>query len=272
VWHRSPIQLNAGNPPKNLPEQPIDIALTLATADLKGRFIDPERSTILYRSIRNSQEFEHYKNLTKALQSFDVRSLKAYGQGLAFWINIYNAAVVHGVIELGLERSVKEFPQFFDRVTYEIGGYHFSLNAMEHGILRNNRRPPYRLLKPFGKRDSRLEFAVIPLDPRIHFALVCGARSCPPVSFYEADQIDFQLDLAARSFINSAQVKMMPQEETIFISKIFKWYRADFGESRRAAIDTILKFLDEGDGKTFLEKKRDSIWIRYQTYDWNLNQ
>jgi len=268
---RSPIQLNAGNPPKNLPEQPIDAVLTLAMADLKGRFIDSEKNTVHYSAIRGSQEFERYQDLTKALQLFDLRSLKTYEQRLAFWINIYNAAVIHGIIALGLERSVKEFPLFFDRVVYEIGGYPFSLNAMEHGILRNNRRPPYRLLKPFRKRDLRLEFAVNPLDPRIHFALVCGARSCPPVSFYEADQIDFQLDLAAMSFINSAQVRIVPQEETAFISEIFKWYRVDFGGSRNEAIDTILKFLDAGDRKAFLQEKRNTIRIQYQTYDWNLN-
>jgi len=57
--------------------------------------------------------------------------------------NIYNTAVIHGVIELGLEKSVKELPGFFNRVTYEIGGFHFSLNEMEHGILRGNRRHPY---------------------------------------------------------------------------------------------------------------------------------
>ena len=108
--------------------------------------------------------------------------------------------MIHGVIELGLKQSVKEFPGFFDRMVYEIGGYRFSLNDIEHGILRGNRRPPYRLLRPFGKEDQRLEFTIIPMDPRIHFALVCGARSCPPIGFYEARQIDFQLQLAADEF------------------------------------------------------------------------
>ena len=85
-----------------------------------------------------------------------------------------------------------------------------------------------------------MEFTIIPLDPRIHFALVCGARSCPPIGFYEAEQIDFQLQLAAESFINSSQVKILPQEGTVLISKIFKWYKSDFGGSDSTLIDLLL--------------------------------
>jgi hypothetical protein len=270
--YSSPILLNSGDPSKILLDQPIDIALTLAMADLKARFIDAEKGVVHYGTIHRSEEFERYKDLTKGLRSFDLRSLKRRENRLAFWINIYNTAVIHGVIELGLERSVKESPRFFDRITYEIGGYLFSLNEIEHGILRGNRRPPYRLLRPFRKKDSRLEFAVIPMDSRIHFALVCGARSCPPIGFYEAEQIDFQLQLAAMSFTNSPHVKILPQEGTVLLSQIFKWYRADFGGSHGAIIDVLLNFLDEGEKKNFLKENRDRIRIRYQPYDWNLNE
>ena len=272
MWHSSPVIINAGVPSNVSSEQPLDIALTLAMADLKLRFIDAERGVVHYRAIRGSEEFERYKDLTRGLRLFDLRSLKDREQSLAFWINIYNTAVIHGVIELGLERSVKELPQFFDRVTYEIGGFRFTLNEMDHGVLRSNRRHPYRILRPFRKKDSRLDFVINPFDPRIHFALVCGARSCPPIGFYEAKQIDFQLQLAAMSFINSPQVKVLLQEETILISRIFKWYRADFGGSREAIVDMLLNFIDEGEKKDFLKKTRDRIRIRYQSYDWNLNQ
>ena len=270
--YSSPILLNSGDPSKILLDQPLDVALTLAMADLKARFIDVEKGVVHYRAIRSSEEFERYKNLTKGLRLFDLRSLRKQNQKLAFWINIYNTAVIHGVIELGLEKSVKEASGFFNRLMYEIGGFRFSLNAMEHGILRGNRRHPYGFLRPFRKKDQRMEFVIIPLDPRIHFALVCGARSCPPIGFYEADQIDFQLQLAAVSFINSTQVKVLPKERTILISKIFKWYQTDFGGSDSSLIDLLLRHLDEGEKKTFLQKNRDNLQIRYQHYDWNLNQ
>jgi len=272
MWFRSRIVLNAGTPSQIPAEQSIDIALTLAMGDLKAKFIDIERGAVRYKSIRGSEEFERYKDLTRGLRSFDLRSLKDRGPRLAFWTNIYNTAVIHGVIELGLEHSVKEYPRFFDRITYEIGGFRFSLNEMEHGLLRGNQRHPYRILRPFRERDPRLEFTIVPLDPRIHFALVCGARSCPPIGFYEAEQIDFQLGLAAMSFINSPQVKILPGEKTVSISMIFKWYKIDFGGSDRALLDTLLNYLDEGKDRAFLEENRNQIRIRYQPYDWNLNQ
>jgi hypothetical protein len=266
-----PIILNPGNPSQIPSEQPIDVALTLAMADLKAHFIDTEKGVVRYHAIKGSAEFDRYKDLTRGLRAFDPRSLKEKEKRLAFWINIYNTAVIHGVIELGLERSVKDFRGFFDRITYEIGGFLFSLNDMEHGILRGNRRHPYGLLKPFHKKDSRLAFSVTPLDPRIHFALVCGARSCPPIGFYEAEQVDFQLDLAAGSFINSPQVKILPQEAIVSISMIFKWYKIDFGGSDQAILETLLNYLDEGDKKNFLKEKKDQVRIQYLPYDWNLN-
>jgi len=272
MGYLSPIILNAGEGSSVPLDNPIDVALTLAMGDLKVRFIDVEKGIVHYKAIRGSEEFERHKDLTRRLRSFDLHSLKEREQRLSFWINIYNTAVIHGVIELGLERSVKKFPRFFDRITYEIGGIVFSLNEMEHGMLRGNRRQPYRLWRPFREKDPRLEFAVTPLDPRIHFALVCGARSCPPISFYEASQIDSQLQLAAMSFINSEQVKILPQERTVLLSQIFKWYRVDFGGSHAAIIDILLNFLDEGEKNTFLKENRDRIRIKYQPYDWNLNQ
>jgi hypothetical protein len=266
------IILNLGEPYHNVLEQPIDIALTLAMSDLKAKFINIESGTVHYKAIRGSEEFNRYKDLTRGLRSFDLRFLDSREKRLAFWINIYNTAVIHGVIELGLQRSVKELPRFFSRISYEIGGYRFSLNDIEHGILRGNRRPPYGLLKPFRKSDPRVECAVLPMDPRIHFALVCGARSCPPIGFYEAGQIDFQLQLAALSFVNSPQVRLLPQERAVWLSMIFKCYWTDFGGSKAAVIDTLLSLMDEGEKKTFLRENRDQIRIRYQPYDWNLNE
>jgi hypothetical protein len=68
------------------------------------------------------------------------------------------------------------------------------------------------------------------------------------------------------------RVKIMPGEKAVSISMIFKWYRSDLGGSRQGLIDTLLAFLDEGDRKDFLKQNRDRVRIRYQPYDWNLNQ
>lgn len=271
IWG-SPIVLNKKESPGIVLEQPLDVALTLAMADLKAGFIDLDSGGVRYGNIRGSDVFERYKNLAGQLKKFDLASLKSREQRLAFWINIYNTMVIHGVIELDLQRSVKEFPRFFDRLLYEIGGHPFSLNEIEHGILRGNRRHPYRIFKPFRKPDPRIVFAATPIDPRIHFSLVCGARSCPPIGFYEAEQIDFQLQLAAASFVNSPQVRILAGEDILSLSMIFKWYKSDFGGDMDGLIETVLQFLDEGEPKEYLRQHRARIRISYQPYDWSLNQ
>jgi len=71
-------------------------------------------------------------------------------------------------------------------VSYFIGGYTYSLNDIENGILRSNRKALGAFRKPFGKNDPRLKVALKRVEPKIHFALVCGAKSCPPIKTYTA--------------------------------------------------------------------------------------
>ena len=77
--------------------------------------------------------------------------------------------------------------QFFYQASYIIGGNVYSLNDIESGVLRANRKPVAALKRPFSRSDPRLEVALPEPEPRIHFALVCGARSCPPIKLYSAE-------------------------------------------------------------------------------------
>lgn len=267
----SKIVLNSGEPEVPADGHSLDAALTLALADLKADFLDLDSGKVRYDKMRKAESFRRYEALANGLRSFHLDSLSERRQRLAFWINIYNAAVIHGVVRLGISRSVREIPFFFRRAAYEIGGYRFSLRDMEHGILRGNRRPPYGILTPFGRGDPRRRFVVSPLDERIHFALVCGARSCPPVGVYEADRIDLQLDLAAASFINGPEVEIVPEHRVVFLSKIFLWYRADFGSTDAGVVDTLLSFLDAGYKRDALAKYRDEFKLKYRPYNWDLN-
>ena len=76
--------------------------------------------------------------------------------------------------------------QFFNTVSYVIGGLTFTLNEIENGVLRSNRKPIGALSKPFSKNDLRLKIALEQPEPKIHFALVCGAKSCPPIKTYSS--------------------------------------------------------------------------------------
>ena len=100
-------------------------------------------------------------------------------------------------------------------------------------------------------------------DPRVHFALVCGARSCPPIAAYEAERLDQQLDQAANTFIAGGGAQYEPDSRTLSISRIFKWYQRDFG-GRQGVLDTIAKHLSSSSD---LSQAR----VRYQSYDWSVN-
>ncbi len=252
------------------PSEHIDIALRKAIADLQAGFFDLDTGRISYTAMRGTPQFNNYVRMAGFLKKYDVKSLRDRGQRLAFWINLYNTMVVHGVVKLGINQSVKERRGFFNVVKYDIGGYLFSLNDIEHGILRGNARIPYRPWRAFARDDPRNDFIVSPMDVRIHFALVCGSQSCPPIGFYSAGEIETQLDLAAQSFINSGEVRVIPDRGVVQISRIFKWYQADFG-SRAQLIGFLIQYLDSGEQKDFLENNTNEIRIRYNPYDWSLN-
>ena len=257
--------------PLKKPREDLSASLREAIGDLQAQFFDLEAGRVNYQAMKGAPEYEAYHQKAGLLRNYNLGQLKERQEKLAFWINLYNTMVIHGVIDWDIRESVKERNGFFTRLKYDIDGHLFCLNDIEHGILRDNSRPPYGLFRPFGQGDPRLPFAVTPTDPRIHFTLVCGSRSCPPIGFYTSERIEEQLELATASFINSQEVEIIPSENLLRISRIFRWYRGDFGGDQRAIIQFLLRYLDPGEEKDFLESHKDSVMVRYRDYDWSLN-
>jgi len=244
--------------------------LMLIINELKARYFDLYLGRVDYHAIKSAPEYVHYKELASQLNTYDPADMATLEERLAFWINLYNVIVIHGIIETDIKTSVWEAGNFFSKVSYAIGGQLFSADDIEHGILRANARPPYRPFSCFRKNDPRAELSLEKIDPRIHFALVCGSQSCPPIRFYDKEEIDIQLDLAADNFINSSEVVIMPEKNEILLSRIFKWYKNDYG-GRKNMIGYLLKHL-KADYKTeYLRNNPGRIKIGYLPYDWNLN-
>ena len=151
-----------------------------------------------------------------------------------------------------------------------MGGYIFSLDDIEHGILRGNRKKHFFSGRPFSDSDSRKRFIIEGVDPRIHFALVCGSNSCPPIDVYEGSEIDEQLDLVAGAFINSEEVTVEQEDNKLRLSRIFKWYGDDFG-GRQDVVAFIAKYRYDPDEKAFLERNLKQLHVAYNDYDWSLN-
>lgn len=225
-----------------------------------------------YAALRTNTLYEDFRRCTGKLRAFDPSALPDKNARLAFWINLYNTVVLDGVIAMRVRRSIMERRvgvTFLRQAAYIVGGQRMSCDDIEHGILRANRGHPFYPGRQFGPSDPRLKWVIKPLDARIHFALNCASRSCPPIRVYSPENLDSQLDLATRSYL-ATDVQILPEKNALQLSSIFKWFAADFG-GREGIIDFVLSHLSEPAGRDWLIQQRDRISLRYKPYDWSLN-
>ena len=166
--------------------------------------MEEDGTGVEYGLMRNDPVFVEFQKVSSPrLRGFDPASLSTRQEKMAFWINLYNALVLDAVIHLGVQRSVTEgrlgILAFFQQAAYIVGGHRVSADDIEHGILRSNKGHPYLPGAHFAQDDPRQKWVISPLDVRIHFALNCASRSCPPIQTYSADQLEPQLELAEKT-------------------------------------------------------------------------
>lgn len=177
-------------------------------------------------------------------------------EAVAFWTNAYNAVVLHHVLERypGIE-SVRDVDGFFDELTFPVAGEELTLDEIE-------------------ERGRDLG------DPRVHFAVVCASTSCPDLRGepYDAGRIDAQLRDQTRRFLSdeSKGLRWEPEEDTLWLSSIFKWYAGDFtGGSTVLAFFArggVLDWVVEHAPPAIARKLRgEDPSVRYLDYDWGLN-
>jgi hypothetical protein len=170
---------------------------------------------------------------------------------LAFWINAYNAYTIALILEYYPIKSIKSIGSGplitfvnspWDIKFIEIGNKKLDLNNIEHGIIRSD----------FN-------------DPRIHFALVCAARSCPELrnEAYTGERLNQQLEEEAIAFINNPTRNKISKEE-VKLSQYFTWYGGDFEVNEQSIIDFINQY-----SRTKISKNAD---ISYLEYNWSLNE
>ncbi len=170
---------------------------------------------------------------------------------LAYWINAYNAFTVQLILDNAKSniKSIKDIGSSikipfvntpWDVKFIKIGGEEMDLNNIEHGIIR----------KQFN-------------EPRIHFALVCAAKSCPPLrnEAFVASRLSAQLDDQGKKFINDSY-KNEVSANSMNISKLFNWYGGDFKKS-----DPILNWIN----RYANTKAKPSAKVSYKDYNWSLN-
>ena len=179
---------------------------------------------------------------------------------IAFWVNAYNALTLQQVLdtrEPGKPYSVQDVDGFWKRRRWSVAGRTVSLDDIEHKILRK-------------------EFS----DARIHFAVNCASRSCPPLApeLYRADTLDVVLTQAARAFLNdTAHNEFDSARKEASISRIFDWFKMDFVEGVSKPVPgppRLQQFLAQYAARETLRRRLlTGRWtIRFKKYDWSLNE
>jgi len=113
----------------------------MAMDQFKMAAVDENGYQVNYAELRGSRAYDEYRNYcTPRLRNFDPAQLNTSGERLAFWINLYNALVIDGIINFDVQSSITETRlgifSFFRKAAYNLGGKHLSLEDIEHGLLR----------------------------------------------------------------------------------------------------------------------------------------
>lgn len=226
---------------------------TLYTALLRDHVRGVE---VDYRALARDPRLDTY---LASLDATDPASLPSRDAQLALWINAYNAytlkliTTVHPVdsirriTDLGRTGSTEE-GRPWDIAFARVGGRAYTLEHIEHRIIR----PSFR-------------------DPRIHFALVCAAVSCPPLrpEAYTGAALESQLAEQTRWFLIHRNTFDSLRREA-GLSALFDWYAGDFGGTPAALLDFIADYAP-APVATDLRRHPDRWRIRYLDYDWRLN-
>lgn len=213
-------------------------------AQLLERYVEP--TGVRYEAwAGHADDRAALKAFLDAAARMDVASLDKAGQK-AFYINLYNAAMLQAVFDHWPIGSVKEIgPEpfsIFKKAFIAQDGRRLSLDQVEKEIL----------LKQY-------------FDPRIHFAVNCASESCPPLRGepFVGSKLDAQLDAQTRAFAASDRaVRVDSESGRVALSPIFQWYADDFGEAGPVA---------------YLNRYREEALpadaaVDWMPYDWSLNR
>lgn len=164
---------------------------------------------------------------------------------LGFYIDAYNALVIHAVLRNDRPRSVLDVEGFFKEASFEVANEQLTLDQLEKGVIN-----------PLAK------------DPRTHFVLVCGAVGCPILEStpFEGSDLDKRMDVATRRYLASPHGAKV-EDGSLSLSQIFNWYKDDFG-GEAGVVTFVKKHLPKEKAK----KAGDAPKVAFIDYNWTLNQ
>ena len=217
-------------------------------------------SELFLEKIKKGENTQDIQDQLAKLE-FDVlaKSLKTDAQRFAFWVNTYNAYIQ--VILAKNPELYENRSSFFSKNQIPIAGNMISFDKIEHGILRRSQlKIGFGYLKNGFPDKFERTLRVEKQDYRIHFALNCGAKDCPPVGIYTPEKLNEQFSKSTALFLKGSS-KYDTSENKVYITSLFSWFRGDFGG--KDGTRDILK--DQG----IIPNVKD-IDLEYKDYDWTL--
>ena len=189
-----------------------------------------EVSENLLQAVIDNEPTQKYQDVIANASIADLqKGLSTDTKKLAFWVNVYNS-YIQIILRTNPEMYVDK-REFFKIKQIPIAGMQLAFADIEHGIIRGSQHEYFlgyvkKLFPPQFEKDLR----VSERDYRIHFALNCGAKDCPPVAVYSDENLDYELDYMSKRYLTSYSEVDIDRKE-VHTAQLFAWFRGDFGGS-----------------------------------------
>lgn len=291
------------------PVNPVALSFELYSILLKlsDVYISKDGQKVNYYAMRKSElfaiNFLHLTSQLAVLRCEDIQIMND-SQKLAFFINIYNVLVIHGICTMKAPENTPHGRSNFysgkSGVNYNISNFIFSLDDIEHGLIRSNRPHPSQLNASnyFDLIDARANLKILKFDPRIHFLLNCGATSCPAINILNEGNILNALSQASMVYLDS-EIRFDKTKGILYLPRLALWYSKDFGDNINNQMTYLLSLLSSeclnklrNDMKLYEKSNKQAsdeesllmdlseiiesenefvVEIRYNNYDWDVN-
>lgn len=192
------------------------------------------------------RKYRRFLKLVSKLQKIDIGALPKH-ERQAFFINIYNTMVLHGLIEFGVPQNPGQYKAFEKDVNYLIGGLEFTLGDIKHGILRCNRKPPANYWeRQLQAQDPKLQFRLHIRDPRSLLVLIDCSETIPTaeqVPVLKPGRTDTDLEEQVEKFC-ARRVEINDRTCEILLPRVFRIFRDDFGSSEAEMVSWLSQYID----------------------------
>ncbi|TYH14225.1 hypothetical protein ES288_A06G203300v1 [Gossypium darwinii] len=173
--------------------------------------------------------------LLHRLSNVDLTFL-TYKQKLAFWINIYNACIMHVFLEHGLPSTQEKLLALMNKAALNVGGIVLNALAIEHFILRHPCESEYG---PMDEKEMLLRHAYglgYP-EPNVTFALCRGTWSSPALRIYTADEVVNELGKAKVDYLEASVG--ITSKKKVSLPKLLQWHMKDFADDMESLVEWV---------------------------------